>query len=174
MTCQECEFALGCEQNSQEIDGHLRMCAACRELSEDLLANAKAFESMSMEEMKTPDVLRSLTRAVPLESGSGAGPFRVGRPVLPAAIGAFALAAAAAVAMFFLALPREEKLAPVHYALTPMKFEIPVMRPAAPVHRAAVPKPAPATQPLMVKMLTDDPNVVIYWQIDADQEGNDK
>lgn len=77
--------------------------------------------------------------------------------------------------MMFLALPREEKLPPVHYALTPVKFEIPAMRRAPSVHRAApAPKSAPATQPLMVKMLTDDPNVVIYWQIDADQEGNDK
>ena|ERR1700685_920417 len=159
MTCQECEFALGCEQSSAEINGHLHICAPCREVSKELRANAKAFESMSMEEV--PALAQHILD-------------RVGRPVSPAAIGAFALAAAAAVAMIFLALPREEKLPPVHYALTPMKFEIPAMRPPAPLHRAAAPKPVRATQPLMVKMLTDDPNVVIYWQIDADQEGNDK
>ena len=155
MTCQDCEFALGCDQSSAAIAEHLRACPTCRQLFEDLRANAEAFESMSAEEMARVGV-------------------KVGRPVLPAAIGAFALAAAASVAIIFLALPREEKLPPVHYALTPMKFEIPAMRPPAPRHRVAAPKPPPATQPLMVKMLTDDPNVVIYWQIDADQEGMDK
>ena len=155
MTCQECEFALGCEQNSAEIDGHLRICAECRVLSEELRANSKAFESMSMEQVPRVHV-------------------KEGRPVLPAAIGAFALAAAAAVATIFLAMPREEKLPPVHYAVTPMNFEIPPMRPAVRVHRAVARKPVTATQPLMMKILTDDPNVVIYWQIDADQGGNDK
>jgi hypothetical protein len=155
MTCQECEFALGCDQTSAAIAEHLRECPACHQLFEDLRANAEAFESMSAEEMPRIGV-------------------QVGRPVLPAAIGAVAVAAAAAVAILFVAPVREEKLPPVHYALTPMKFEIPDMRPSAPQRRGAVPKPAPATLPLMVKMLTDDPNVVIYWQIDADQEGMDK
>jgi hypothetical protein len=74
MTCQDCEFALGCEQSSAAIAEHLRACPACRQLTDDLLANAEAFESMSAEEM--PRV-----------------PVKVGRPVLPAAIGAFAIAA---------------------------------------------------------------------------------
>jgi hypothetical protein len=143
MTCQDCEFALGCDQSSAAIAEHLLACPACCQLFEDLKANAEALESMSAEEM--PRV-----------------PVKVGRPVLPAAIGAFALAAAAAVAMILVSIPREEKLPPVHYALAPMKFEIPALAP--PVKRER------PREPLMVKMLTSDPNVVIYWQIETDGE----
>jgi len=157
MTCQDCELALGDDQMTAAVAGHLRACPACSQLFEDLRANAEVFQSMSTEQMP------------PLNAR-----VRVGRPVLPAAIGAFALAAAAAFAMVFVAPTHEEKLPPVHYALAPMKFEMPPMRAATPPHRAVARKPAPATQPLMMKILTDDPNVVIYWQMDAEQEGNDK
>jgi hypothetical protein len=139
MTCQDCELALGDDQISPAITSHLRACPACRELSEDLRANAEAFESMSLEEL--PEV---------------AQPVGVGQPVLPAV---FALAAAAAVATIFLTLPSEQHLPPPHYALAPMKFEIPSIQPA--------PKPIRAAHPMTVKMLTDDPDVVIYWQIDT-------
>jgi hypothetical protein len=159
MTCQECEFAVGCEEMGGAVEEHLRGCGSCRGLMEELQANGDALESMSFEEM--PRV-------------------RVRRPVLPAVV---VLAAAAAVVMLIVAIPKEEKLPPVHYALAPMKFEIPAMRreatrtlrkeryPPLPDGRGSL---GAATQPLMVKMLTDDPNVVIYWQIDADQEGNDR
>jgi len=157
MTCQECELGLGDDRMTAAIAGHLRACPACSQLFEDLKANAEAFQSMSAEPMPSVNVK-----------------MKVGRPVWPAAIGTFALAAAAAVAIMFIAPTHEEKLPPVHYALAPMKFEIPPMRAAVPLHRAVARKPTTATQQLMVKMLTDDPNVVIYWQIDAEQEGNDK
>jgi hypothetical protein len=144
MTCHDCELALGDDQINPAIAAHLRACPACRELSEDLRANAEAFESMSLEQVP-----------------------RVGQPVLPAVssiprLTASALAAAAAVAAIFLALPHEEHLPPPHYALAPMKFEIPAIKPA--------PKPIRATQPMTVKMLTDDPGVIIYWQIDTTGE----
>jgi hypothetical protein len=157
MNCRECELALGDGRNSPEVAGHLRACEWCQQLFEELKANAEAFESMALEEMPRVG--------------------QVGRPVWPAAI---ALAAAAVVATFFIAIPREEKLPPVHYAVAPMKFEMPAIRPLDRRVRRAWHPPLPdgrgsvATQPLMVKMLTDDPNVVIYWQIDGDQEGNDK
>jgi hypothetical protein len=139
MTCQECELVLGGDQRAPEIARHLKLCAPCRALAEEVQANAEAFESMQADPM--PKV----------------GVVRVGQPVLPAAI--FALAAA--FAMVVIAIPREQKLPPVHYALHPMTFEIPPIQPPPP-------KPAPPREPLMVKMLTDDPNVVIYWQIDSE------
>ncbi len=157
MTCQDCELALGDDRMTAAINGHLRACPACSQLFEDLRANAEAFQSMSTEAM--PALAMKL---------------KVGRPVLPAAIGAFALAAAAALAMVFVAPIHEEEFPPVHYGLAPMKFEIPPMRAAVPTHRAVARKSVTATQPLMMKILTDDPNVVIYWQMDAEQEGNDK
>jgi hypothetical protein len=183
MNCRECEFALGCDETNAAVEEHLRGCGSCRQLLEELKANADAFESMSLEEM--PRV-------------------RVGRPVWPAAIAL----AAAAVALLLIAIPRVEKLPPVHYALAPMKIEIPAIRPVdtpattgvrenghppLPDGRGSVSTVRTIStmrsrareqavsglvsthgQPLMVKMLTDDPNVVIYWQIDGDQEGNDK
>jgi len=142
MTCQECELALGLEQSDARLDEHLRECTECRELSIELRANAEAFASMATDKFAPVRV-------------------PVGRPVLSAA---FAAAAAILLAIFAAFHFREQKLPPVHYTLGPMTLEIPQPPPPAP-------KRVRATQPLMVKMLTDDPNVVIYWQIDAEQEG---
>lgn len=44
---------------------------------------------------------------------------------------------------------------------------IPVARPPTPEH---TPPPAQANHPLRIKMLTSDPDVVIYWLVDS-QEG---
>ena len=151
MTCHDCELALAGDQFTGAVAEHVRTCHSCSEFSEDLHANAEAFHSMAVEE-------------IPIVLGRN-----VGQPVLPAVIrtvAAAALALAAAVAIVFL-IPAEQKLEPPHYTLVPMKFEIPSIPPA---RRA--PKQPRATHPLMVKLLTDDPNVVIYWQIDADQEGS--
>jgi hypothetical protein len=51
----------------------------------------------------------------------------------------------------------------VAVAVTPPKFAAPAMpKPVAVKHA-----PAKESTPLVVKMLTPDPDVVIYWLIDA-------
>jgi hypothetical protein len=79
------------------------------------------------------------------------------RPFGWVCVGAAGLAAAAAV---WALLPRPPELAP----LLP-----PVVRPAAPVvvrPRPARMRPRASSAPLLVKLYTDDPEVIIYWIIE--------
>jgi len=146
MTCEECEIALGRAESRSEVAAHLLACHACSELAAEMRANAEALESMRGERFASLRV-------------------RVKRPLLPA----FIAAAAAVVLAIFTGIHfREQTLPPVHYALAPMKFEISPVAPSPP--RIAKKRVRPLA-PLMVKMLTSDPNVVIYWQIDREQEG---
>jgi hypothetical protein len=61
--------------------------------------------------------------------------------------------------------PRQEARAPV---LIPAMSPPPHRTPAR-VKRARAVKPA-AAEPLLVKMLTDDPDIVIYWLVDRNGE----
>jgi len=124
MTCPDCEILLAQNDESSLVREHLSQCAECRELREDLRANALALESLRSEEL--PRVAIWALRR---------------RRVYPW------VAAAAAAAMFVFAFFTPRNVSPV--------------RPAA---SQVVHEPAPA--PLKIKMLTSDPNVVIYWLIE--------
>jgi hypothetical protein len=73
------------------------------------------------------------------------------------------LAAAAAIILMliFLEMPRAEKLqSPVHVAVSAPQIKLPPVR-AKHVRRKRVP-----AETLRVKILTSDPDVVIYWIVD--------
>jgi hypothetical protein len=111
---------LGQHEVSSVVEEHLRECAECRALREDLRANKIVLESLRVEEL--PRVAVRIPRR-----GS----------VFPW------VAAAAAVVVGMLLAPRPQ----------PMK----------PVASQVVNEPV---QPLKIKMLTPDPDVVIYWLIE--------
>jgi hypothetical protein len=127
MTCSECEARLA----EGKIDGlaeeHLRACAACRALREELRENALALGALRDEMIPKP------ARGFPWMSAVAAG------VVLAIAIPAVWLAT------------RPIPPAPVK-ATTPAEVTV----------TASV-----KAEPLTVKMLTPDPDVVIYWLIDS-------
>lgn len=142
MTCQECELALAGEESNAVAEQHLEVCAACRELGEEMRANSAALRDMSSE------VFPSGQRRIRWD---------------------WALAAAAMLVLafgLFRAHPREVAVA------TPPQLKVPAPVPViAPAERAVIRrvhrrKPAPAGV-LKVKMLTSDPSVVIYWLIET-------
>ena len=156
MTCRECELALGMEESGAAVQQHLAECDSCNELSQVMRANMDAMRALAS------DPLPSLR------------PRRRGR-------WQWAVAAAAMVLMM-LGLSRMwpvEKIPEVASgqwsvasgAVTPPQVEIPPVK--APVKRR-VPRRrrTERAQPLMVKMFTSDPNVVIYWLIDS-KEGTE-
>lgn len=120
MTCQECQLLLADGEGNASVGEHLRECAECRALSENLRANALALDALRVEEL--PRIAVKIPRR-----GS----------VFPW------VAAAAAVVVGMLLAPRSQ--------------------PTKPVASQVVNEPV---QPLKIKMLTPDPNVVIYWLID--------
>lgn len=148
MTCHECELLLAMEQPGADESGtdeHLAMCGACRDLAEEMRANAVALRSFAYDDL--PGV-------------------RLPRPMR----WDWALAAAAMLLLMF-GLSRvftTEKLVlpPVQVAKAPPKIELPPV--AIPPKRIHKRKP----EFLKVKMLTADPNVVIYWLIET-KEGTE-
>ena len=158
MTCQECEQALAMETSGAEIERHLSGCAECRALAEHMRANAAAFSAMAEEEL--PEVRFAVISRI-RQQASARKLLRWG----------WALAAAAVVVVAVSLWPHERNIAPApaEVAVAP-KAEIPRTAPAV-----APPKTArrtlahrkQAAPPLVVKMLTDDPDVVIYWQVDS-------
>jgi anti-sigma factor RsiW len=159
MTCQECELALAMEQNKvQNVDEHLAVCSACRALAEELRANAAAFESFADDPL--PSVRHHVMAQVRSRSAA--------RQVLRWGW-AVAAAAAIVVATFLVrSTAPEQTVPPVHVSQVQSRDgqgadarEIPPPPRARRTHRQLV-------QPLMVKMLTSDPDVVIYWQIESE------
>jgi hypothetical protein len=145
MTCQECELLLAGDERTKIVEDHLAICAACREFALDLRANSEAMHALSTEGM--PPVAR---------------PKPVRWPHVAAAI------AIAAVLILMLAIPKKPQapLAQIASISPPtVTVDAPRIQPAA--HHAT--RRAVHTEPrvLQVKMLTEDPNVVIYWQIET-------
>lgn len=136
MNCQDCEVLLAGEETSPQLEQHLHECDSCRSLAEDLRENAGVLAAMKQED------LPKLSIRVPRTA-----------KVYPWLVGA----AAAAALVIALLLPRPST---------------PVLRtaPQPPVASVSQPPEAPSTpqkaQPLKIKMLTSDPDVVIYWIVD--------
>ena len=176
MNCQECKGLLAAEETSAGLDRHLAECVECRELAADLRANADAFREMT---------------AMPLPSVSGAvlAQVRAQNTRRQVARWGWALAAAAAMLIVFVATrPAPVATLPPVIATTP-KVVTPeltqsvqtlvasnssrVGRPRQATPLAGSEKRSPAPQePLKVKMLTSDPDVVIYWLIEP-KEGSE-
>jgi hypothetical protein len=152
MTCQECELLLAGDQADASVDNHLRLCANCRELHEELRANALAMSSLRDDELP-----------------------RVTMPERRRATSWIA-AAAAAVLILLIAHQASQRKPVVETRPQPRPMTAPatVEPPPETVAKFAVrrrkPKPAPhggpSEQPLLVKMMTPDPDVVVYWIVD--------
>jgi hypothetical protein len=162
MTCQECELLLADGEAGGSAEDHLRLCADCRALQEELAANALALESLRDDEL--PGTKMPLWPSM-------------SRPAAARFAGAW-MSAAAAAALFALIAHQVSQWKPivetiprprvVTETVTVQPEETP--RPASklPMRRkpVAAPRGAPPEQPLLVKMLTPDPDVVVYWLVD--------
>lgn len=154
MTCQECELLLGAGESGRPLEDHLRSCIDCRVLAAELPENAAAF-SLMREEPLPPVKLAPARRAAT-------------RYVWTAAA-----AAALAIALFLPQSKRPERLPEATLALdvAPRSVPVPVAQIAATLpHRSPKARPTPPAAPLVVKMLTQDPEVVVYWIVDSKEE----
>jgi hypothetical protein len=160
MTCQECELLLAEDERTAAVETHLGECAECRALALELAANAEALKALRDHEMP------ALT-------------LRAGRSVRH---WVRAPAAAAAVVLLALGVSRLDRKAPGPAPEPAVETRPPTVapvvappaeppalartRPSAARKQVAAPKPPPQEEPLLVKMLTPDPDVVIYWLIE--------
>ncbi len=157
MTCSECQIQIFDQELDREALDHLTTCKDCRALESEVRLNSQALAAMRDD-------------VIPVR--------RARRWPWVAAVAA---AAVAAVGVSFWMTPY---VGPIEHPnivadlKPPPAIEVPVM-PEVP--RSVLPAPPSVRrvrslkhavieeQPLLVKFLTDDPDVVIYWLIDPVQ-----
>ena len=142
MNCRECELLLASE-DPRAAGEHLAVCESCRGFAEDLRANAEALRSFSADPLPR---LRTT-------------------PAKPA-LARWAIAAVAVVALglglrAWVRPALVLELPPVRVAAAPSIAQSRRILPAR--HRKHAKPPATLT----VKMLTPDPDVVIYWIVET-------
>jgi anti-sigma factor RsiW len=153
-------------QETMRVEEHLATCSDCRQLLEDLQATHSA-----LRELASDAVDAAMLTAVRSRVLSGIGERRKWSWPWVAAI---ALAAPLIVGLIIPWWMAVEPLPPaplVHApAPEPVMTTGVVEKPPAPRRRRVVKRPpAPVwqeEQPLVVKMLTDDPDIVIIWLVD--------
>lgn len=150
------------------LGAHLETCAPCRELARSLGESQAALKALSGD-VPDEDALARWRRGLLARIDS--------QPRRRALGWRWAWAAAAAMALVaLLAVPHHAPPppppVPAPLARVTPPAVAPPPQPPAPVHRRPRhrPTPAPAHDPLLVKLETSDPNVVIYWIVD--RKGN--
>lgn len=161
------------ERRLARVLSHLESCADCRELAEDLRAGRALFRESGDEAIgdeMAMQVRRAVLARLPAENARATPRYW-----------AWALASGMVLAVI-LALPslspkqtlvERRQPTPVRVAETPL--------PASPVrhaavrrhHRAPTRRAAPQSgEPLLVQLVTDDPNIVIYWLVEPKPQGD--
>jgi hypothetical protein len=148
MTCPECEVRLAGGEMDGSVETHLRACPACQALSDELRQNALALGAFRDEELGPRPVRKFPGRKFP---GRKFPDRKFPDRKFP---WMSAVAAALTLALVIPGIWRATR--PV--APEPVKATTP-----AEVTVTASLK----AEPLKVKMLTPDPDVVIYWLIDS-------
>lgn len=163
-------------RNAKLVQEHLGECAACRELREELLGSQAVLKALN-EDAIDPAVLGAVRRRV-LERIEDTRPswWLAWRWKHAVAVGLTAVVLAGVVLWPERRVPPPPAPAPMAEVREPVAEHASEQRGAdpgierRPVRKAVkhVPrKPAPPRgEPLVVKMLTDDPDVVIVWLID--------
>ena len=184
MSCRDFEYLIalhvegdGSESERQRVESHLRTCSNCWDLAEDLKESQAVFksirENVPNQAMLSAVRARVLDDVARMESGTW-----FERLFLPgfrqkATLAGMALMVVGGGALL---LVREQAI-PIP---PPVRIGPPVVpEPLAPtVSHAPAPKlrvrrqmPAPVPQDTVreqvtIKLLTDDPNIIIYWLVD--------
>lgn len=145
LTCSECQFQIFDGEMDRDALLHLTGCEECRALDREARLNSEALAAMRGD-------------VIPVRRAVRRWPW----------VAAVAAAAVLVAGVFYEPTPAEPArvvvVQPEPVAPTP-----PVPVRAIPAHRARAVKPAAPAEPLLVKFLTDDPDVVIYWLVDPVQ-----
>ena len=159
---------VGGELAAPEVEEHLRTCAGCRAFAEELERSQAALRGLREEE--APEAALAEVRGRVLDEIASRKP-----SWWFALRWRYALAPAAAVVALLVTLSPRLLVSPSPPPPLPGPPVLNVPAPAIakspppPPVRRLPPKPAPVPrEPLLVKMFTDDPDVVIYWLIDAE------
>jgi hypothetical protein len=183
LKCEDCELRMAEFDFGEEIEAHLRICGDCRGLAEELRQDTIALAAMREEELPWEERLefphfaqlgwaRWWHRLQPVRAR-----------ISSRADGGFsrhwaAVTTAAALALIAIALPWHRKAAVVAppsvpvvaAALAPAPEIVAVAPIRKPRRNVARPEPPQPEETLMVKMLTPDPDIVIYWIVEPKEK----
>jgi hypothetical protein len=153
-------------REAQELEGHLRVCPGCHELAEGLAQSQAALRRLGEDDVDE-EALRQVRRRVMGEMGSRRPSWLYYTPGWRYAVTAAGLAVLVAAIALIPRAPTTLSLPPPPSPVVELPLPV-VVKPRPPARRPVVPvKPASAAQePLVVKMFTDDPDIVIVWLID--------
>ena len=171
MTCLDWELEIAGDSESEALREHLQQCESCREFAVEIASNREALRTLPVDPAAF-ELVRGRVMA-----GIGNAP-RHGRSGWVWAAAVAACLAMIAVSLTWLRFPSAPRTKGTELAIAP-----PPLVPPEPLekvqnrgpHRhakmlARARRPSSSTESLVVKMLTDDPNVVIIWI--ADQKGD--
>jgi hypothetical protein len=149
MTCEECELQLAQDDASPEVAAHLAGCPGCRSLAGELQANTHALRALGQEVMPAMTIP---TRGTPWWKWTSA---------------AAALIITLGAAWWASRPPKPPQIVSVDVKVTGIaQTQVPLVPSEIPKTLTPAIVPVANTEPLKVKMLTPDPDVVIYWLVD--------
>jgi hypothetical protein len=164
MNCSDWEQEIAGESDSVALEEHLRGCGHCREFADELERNRAALQAVEIH----PAAFDAVRLRVLSEIGAKK---RRGAWWAWPAVAAAACVAVLCVSVFLQSWKNPAPPKPLVAAKNPPKIEWT----PAPVHHRVPHKfgpvsasagPAHNPEPLVVKMLTNDPNVIIIWLVD--------
>jgi putative zinc finger protein len=173
------------EPDRQRVESHLRPCWECWNLAEDLKESQAVLKSI--RENVPSQAMLSSVRARVLDDVAGMQPgtwferFLFGGFRQRATLAGIALLIAGSGVLWLMRKPEAPIASPRPVAVVPPSVVEPALQPASPAPaqkpRVRRRKPAPAdpvipeAQPqVTIRLLTDDPNVIIYWL--GDEKGD--
>ena len=164
MNCLEWERKIATESESAELGEHLAVCPSCREFAREIEANRAAIRAVTVDPSVYAAVRQSVLAGIQAERRRRAWWM-------------WSAAAAACMAIFTVSMlvARFNSVAPpapITFAKVAPKIEwTPVVQHSRPRTRHAhTAEMAITTEPLMIKMLTNDPDVIIVWLVDPKGE----
>jgi hypothetical protein len=162
MTCSDWQLKIAAEIEDPALAEHLGGCEACRGFAQDLAENAAALRSIEVDPAAYTAVRARVLEAV-----------RPKRRFAWLWAGAAAAVAAGVVLMWWTAATRRVPVPPspvvAHVDRVPELQTVPTVQPVKHdrVRRVHPRRLVARSEPLTaIKMLTDDPNVVIIWLVD--------
>lgn len=156
MNCSDFELLIASESDNPAAAQHVAACRSCREFARELAQNAVALRAMDLDPAAYTAVRKRVMEAVRP------------RPRFAWLWAAAGVLAASCAALLWLTAPLRAPAPPPPQAVT-FTIAPPELR-APPIHesvkRRVRRRSEPRQQLEAIKLLTDDPNVVIIWLLD--------
>jgi hypothetical protein len=170
MNCSEWEKEIAGESESLGLEEHLRVCGSCRDFAGELERNRTAMQAVEIHPAAFDAVRLRVLDEIRAKKRRGAW-------WAWSAVAAAACVAVLCAAVVFQSWKNSGPPKPLIATKNPPKIErpptplLPVVRAHHRVHHhfgpvTASAGPAHKAEPLVVKMLTNDPDVIIIWLVD--------